>query len=65
MGQPLVRQAGEQAIERIDEHGARGLGIDLVVIELERRHAAPDADLEPPVAEMIEDRDLLDEPSGE
>jgi hypothetical protein len=35
---------------------------DLVVAELERRHAAADTDLEPAVAEVIEDDDLLGEP---
>ena len=35
---------------------------DLVIAELERRHAAADADLEPAVAQMIEDADLLGQP---
>jgi hypothetical protein len=33
-----------------------------MIAELERRDAAPDADLETPVAEVVEDADLFREP---
>ncbi len=36
--------------------------LDLVILELERRHAAADADLEPAIAQVIEHADLLDQP---
>src|SRR5207249_4243902 len=58
----VVRQRRRHAVESVDEDVARILVRDLVIAELERRDAAADADVEPPVAEMIEDADLLREP---
>src|SRR5207249_10154768 len=51
----VVRQRRRHAVESVDEDVARILVRDLVIAELERRDAAADADVEPPVAEMIED----------
>ncbi len=50
------------AVERVDEDLARIRVRDLVIAELERRDAAADADLEPAVAEVVEDADLLGQP---
>ena len=36
--------------------------LDLVILQLERRHAAADADFEPAVAQVIEHADFLDQP---
>jgi len=55
-------QSGGDAIERVDEDIARLLVIDLVILELERRHAAANAHFHPPVAEVVEDANLLDQP---
>ncbi len=54
-------EAVAQSREGVEEDVARLARRDLVVVELERRHAAPDADVEPAVAEVIEHRDLLDQ----
>ena len=58
----VVGQRRGQAVERVDEDVARFRRGDLVIGELIGRHAAPDADLEPAVAQVIEDADLLGEP---
>jgi len=36
-------------------------GVHLVEIQLERRHAAADADVEPAARQVIEHRDFLDQ----
>src|SRR5215470_10745214 len=58
----LVRQRRRHAVEGVDEDVARILVRDLVIAELERRDAAADADIEPAMAEMVENADLLGEP---
>jgi acetaldehyde dehydrogenase (acetylating) len=51
-----------KAVIGIDKNIARLLVRDLVIAELERRHAAPDAHIEAAVAQVIEDADLLGQP---
>ena len=51
-----------EAVIGVEEDLAGFLMIDLVEIELERRHAAPHPQLEPPLAQVIEHTDLLGEP---
>ena len=60
VGERVGRQAGADAVERIDEDVARVVVRDLVEAELVGRDAAADADLEPAVAEMVEHADFLD-----
>ena len=36
--------------------------VDLVILELERRHTAAHAHFHPPIAEVVEDANLLDQP---
>ena len=62
MVEPLRRHALDQHLERLLEHLPRGLRVDAVIIELERRHAAADADLQPAMAHVVENADLLDQP---
>ena len=57
----MVKRRG-QAVEGVDEDVARFRGGDLVIGKLIGRYAAPDSDLEPAVAEMIEDADFLGQP---
>ena len=51
-----------QAVEGVDEDVARIRVHHLVIAELERRDAAADTDVEPPVAEMVEDAYLFRKP---
>ena len=60
--QRLRVHAGANALVRVDEHVARFFVIDVVIAQLERRHAAADADLQPAMAEMIEHGDFLQHP---
>ena len=60
VGERVGRQAGADAVERVDEDVARVVVRDLVESELVGRDAAADADLEPAVAEMVEHADFLD-----
>ena len=46
VGERVGRQAGADAVEGVDENVARLVVRDLVVLQLERRDAAADADLE-------------------
>ncbi len=62
MAERVVGQRGGQAVERIDKDVARFRRGNLVIGEFIRRHPAAHADFEPPVAEMVEDADLLGEP---
>ena len=55
-------QPGAEAIEGVDENLARILVLDLVILELERRDPAADTDFHPPIAQVIEHGDLLDQP---
>ena len=57
----VVGQRRDHAVVGVDEDVARILRGDLVIAELERRHAAPDADLHAAVAQVIEDADLFGE----
>ena len=55
-------QPGGDAVERVDEDIARFFVIDLVIFELKWRHAAAHAYFHPPMAEVVEDANLLDQP---
>ena len=61
VAEALRREALLENVQHLLEHLARGLDIDVVVIELEGRHAAPDADVEAAVRQMVEHRDFLDQ----
>src|SRR5579864_1275122 len=58
----VLGEALQQAIIRVEKNVARLFVLDLVKIELEGRHAAPDADIEPAMAQMVEYRQLLEQP---
>src|SRR3989442_274685 len=62
IGERVGGQPRADAAERIDENLARPVVLDLVVLELERRDAAADADLEASLAQVIENADFLDQP---
>jgi hypothetical protein len=58
----VVRERRVHGVVGIDEDVAGFGGRHLVVGKLVRRDAAPDADLHPAVAQMIEDADFLRQP---
>ena len=59
MGQPVNHR-----FEALPEDGPRRVRIHIVIFEFEGRHAAPHADIEPPVAEVIENANLFYQAKG-
>ena len=55
-------EAFEQNLERLVVHRAGLRKVERIVRGLERRHAAADAELEPPAAQLIEHADFFDQP---
>ena len=54
-------QASHHDLERLGEHFWRLIRVDAVVARLDRRDAAPDAELETPAAHLVEHADFLDQ----
>ena len=60
--QSLPGEAGQQDRQCLVEHRARVLRIDSEIAQLVWRYAAPDAELQTTSRELIEHRDLFDQP---
>ena len=61
-GQLVGGEALEQHLERFVVHRAGLRKVERIVRGLERRHAAADAEFEPPAAQLVEHADFLDQP---
>ena len=62
--QLVAGQALEQDLEALVEALAPAIPVDVEEADLDRRHARADAELQPPVAEVVEHADLVDGRSG-
>src|SRR5215813_6544279 len=60
--QSLLGEAGQQDRQCFVEHRARVLRIDSEIAQLVWRYTAPDAELQTTARELIEHRDLFDQP---
>jgi hypothetical protein len=62
VGKGIVRQSGDDRLERLLKHSLRLVGINSSVHQLERYDAAPDANFEPSASQLVKHADLFDQP---